>query len=125
MARLFTKAYADRLLKQVEPLYATEGNYYYRMYDVDAPPMVGAIRSSNPSTMNKKWFYTAMVILAELKPVAFFLEQNDQRLKLAFIKADSFVELEIDNTFSLHDYRQTWSDKWLRYPVSPALLKML
>lgn len=58
--------------------------------------MVGAIRGSNPSTMNKKWFYTAMVILSELKPVQFFLEQNDQCLKLAFIKASSFVELEID-----------------------------
>lgn len=124
MARPFTKAYADRLLKQVELLYKTEGNYYYRMYAVDAPPMVGAKRG-NPSTMNKRWFYTAMVILAELKPVAFFIEQNDQCLKLAFIKASSFVELEIDDTFSLNDYRQTWSETWLRYPVSPALLKML
>lgn len=86
--------------------------------------MVGAKRG-NPSTMNKKWFYTAMVILAELKPVQFFIEQNDQCLKLALVKASSFVELEIDDTFSLHDYRQTWSETWLRYPASPALLKKL
>lgn len=123
MVRLFTKAWTDRLLKQVEPLYKTEGNYYYRLYAHDAPRMVGAKRG-NPSTMNKKWFYAAIVILA-VKPDQFFIEQNDQCLKLAFIKASSFVELEIDDTFSLNDYRQTWSETWLRYPVSPALLKML